>query len=201
MRPVPLTTVAAVLDHALAQPPGLGAGRLVCIDGPAGSGKSTLGAAVAAGAAGRGAGSVHVLHTDDLLDGWAGLPVLGERLLGHVVAPLAVGRPARYRRYDWLAAAPAEEHLVAPMDLLVLEGVGAADPRLAAHRATLVWVEATDDVRLARGLARDGEELREQWLSWMRDEAVLFRRHRTRELADLRVDDVGRLAPARPRTS
>ena len=40
-------TVAAVLAHAAAQPPLLGEGRLVCVDGPAGSGKTTLAAAVA----------------------------------------------------------------------------------------------------------------------------------------------------------
>lgn len=201
MRQVPQATVATVLDHALAQPPRLGAGRLVCVDGPAGSGKTTLAAAVAAGGADRGPGGVHLLHTDDLLDGWEGLPTLGVRLRTRVVEPLASGRAARYRRYDWVAGAPAEEHVVAPMDLLVLEGVGTGDPALAAHRATLVWVEAPDDLRLARGLARDGEELRQRWQAWMQEETALFRRHRTRERADLWVDAVGRLVPAScPRT-
>ncbi len=68
---VPVETVAAVLDHALAQPARLGSGRLVCVDGPAGSGKSTLARAVAEAGQQR-VPSVHVIHTDDLLDGWRG---------------------------------------------------------------------------------------------------------------------------------
>ena len=124
---VPVETVAAVLDHALAQPARLGDGRLVCVDGPAGSGKSTLARAVAEAGQSR-VPSVHVIHTDDLLDGWRGLPGLGRRLFDDVVAPLAAGRPAQYRRYDWVAGAFAEEHVVAPMDLLVLDGVGTGHP-------------------------------------------------------------------------
>jgi hypothetical protein len=42
-------------------------------------------------------------------------------------------------------------------------------------------------VRLARGIARDGEDLRPEWLAWMVDEEVLFTDERTRERADLVV--------------
>ena len=58
-----------------------------------------------------------------------------------------------------------------------------------------MWVEAVDpDVRLARGLARDGEAMRPAWEQFMLDEADDFARNDTRARADLRVDEVGRLA-------
>jgi len=194
MSVVPDATVAAVLDHALAQPARLGAGRLVCVDGPAGSGKSTLARAVAEAGQQRVA-AVHLIHTDDLLNGWRGLPGLGRDLHDHVVEPLGAGHPATYRRFDWVADAYAEEHVIAPMDLLVLDGVGTGHPSLAPWRATLVWVEAVDpDVRMARGLARDGEAMRPAWEQFMLDEADDFARNDTRARADLRVDEVGRLA-------
>jgi cytidylate kinase len=193
----PRATATAVLDHALAQRPLLGGGRLVCIDGPSGSGKSTLAAAVAGLAENRGL-TAHVLHADDLLQGWTGLPALGPRLRNDVVGPLASGHPARYRRYDWEAEAFAEEHVVAPMDLLVLDGCGSGHPALASRRATLVWVEADDDLRLARALARDGDAVREPLLRWWADEARLFERYGIREQADFHADATGRLVDPPP---
>ena len=192
MDPVLRATATAVIDHALGRPPLLGGGRLVCIDGPAGSGKTTLAAAVVGVAAER-VDTVHLIHADDLLTGWGGLPGLGPRLRNYVVGPLASGHPARYRRYDWELEAPAEEHVVAPMDLLVLEGCGTGHRALRSRRATLVWVEAPESLRLARGLARDGEAVRGLWLDWMAQEPLVIGTGAQRRDVDLRVDGVGAL--------
>ena len=43
----PVDTAGAVLDLARSRPTSLGSGRLVCVDGPAGSGKTTLADAIA----------------------------------------------------------------------------------------------------------------------------------------------------------
>ena len=43
----PEAAATRVVQHTLARPPTLGAGRLVCVDGPAGSGKTSLADAVA----------------------------------------------------------------------------------------------------------------------------------------------------------
>lgn len=171
----------AVLDHVMARPPTLGEGRLVCIDGPAGSGKTTLAAAVAGLAVGAA-----VIHTDDLLEGWSGLPGLAASLEA-LLRPLATGRPGCWRRWDWLADGWAETREVAPTDLLVLEGVGSGATAYQELIGCLVWVEAPGPLRLARGLARDGERLRGEWQRWMLDEERLHARERTRERADLLV--------------
>lgn len=183
-----------VLERVQELPPRLGRTRLLCLDGPAGSGKSTLAGEVAALAARRGS-AVAVLHTDDLYEGWSGLGDLAERLAHDVVGPLAQDRPGRYRRWDWEASRWAEEHAVEPVDLLVLEGVGAGTPRLASWRSLLVWVEAPHEVRLRRGLERDGDAFAPHWEAWARDEQVVFARDRTREEADLLVDGTGARAP------
>lgn len=177
----PRATAGIVAERVLDAPPTLGTGRLVCIDGPAGSGKTTLAAAIADLTP-----HAHVVHCDELLEGWRGLPGLAgsvQRLLG----PLAIGEVGRWRRWDWLADGWAEWHAVAPGGLLVLEGVGSWSPAVAHLVGVLVWVEAAPDLRLERGLARDGAHMRPHWEQWRTDEEQLFARLRTREHADLVV--------------
>jgi hypothetical protein len=190
---VPDDTVTTVLAHALARPARLGATRLVCVDGPSGSGKTVLADAVAAEAATRGL-TVATLHADELLDGWDGLPDLPRRMRRLVLEPLAAGRPARYRRYDWHRGCFGDEHELPVVDLLLLDGVGSGSAVLAGWRSTLVWVASPDpEERLARALARDGEEIREQLLRWRTAEEEHFRASGLPARADLRVDGAGAL--------
>lgn len=192
-------TAQDVVRRTLAAPPTLGDGRLVCLDGPAGSGKTTLAAAVAAEAP--PGMSVQVVHLDDVYPGWSGLEEGVARIATGLVAPLARGESGGYRRYDWVAGREAEWHDVAPTDLLVLEGVGAGSLDYAEHITTLVWVEAPRDLRLERALTRDlelhdppggRESLRASLAAWMADEDALHARHRTRERADVLVPGVTR---------
>lgn len=184
----PSDVAETLLHRARALPATLGAGRLVCIDGPAGSGKTTLAATVAelAGAP--------VVHMDALYDGWAGLPHVGDQL-DSLLLPLAEHRTGHYLRYDWDLERYVETVAVEPAPLLVLEGVGSGARAHARLCTVLVWVEAPEDLRLARGLARDGAELEEHWRRWMRYEAEHFAREDTRERADLVVDGAGHVAP------
>jgi uridine kinase len=178
-----------VLWTSLMKQPTLRESRLVCVDGHAGSGKSTLGEAVRDLAA--ETGTSELVHLDDLLDGWDDLPQVAETLHRDVLAPLTEGRAGRYRRYDWHHARFAEELVVEPVDLLVVEGVGSGASAYSSLVTTLVWVDAPADLRLERGIARDGEALRPQWLRWMSAEDALFGRERTRERADVIVDGTG----------
>lgn len=182
----PAALPALVVRRTLDRPPTLGRSRLICIDGPAGSGKTTLADAVVTAADAHG--STALVHMDDQLDGWEGLPDALPRVARDLLGPLRKSRPGHYRRYDWVAERFAETHVVEPVDLVVLEGVGSGSSLWARAITTLVWVEAPADLRLARGLARDGEEVREQFVAWMAQEEVLHARERTRARADLLVD-------------
>jgi uridine kinase len=186
-----------VVRRALAAPARLGTGRLLCIDGPAGSGKTTLAGEVAAAA--RAEVSVAVVHLDDVYPGWDGLAEGVRRAGAELLAPLAAGRPGRYRRYDWVAGTEGEWCPVDPVELLVLEGVGAGAAG-RDHASALVWVQAPADVRLARGLERDlalpgqpsdRDELSRNWERWMADEEALHAQDGTRERADVVVDVEG----------
>jgi len=171
-----------ILDLVRSRPATLGRGRLVSIDGPAGAGKTTLADKVAALAPG-----ARVIHMDDLYEGWDGLPGVGRQMAG-LLRPLADRLPGSYRRYDWHAGAFAETVTVEPIDLLVLEGVGSGCRMHDDLIGLLVWVEAPYDLRMRRGIDRDGEDFAPHWRAWAEDEQVVFAHHRTRQRADLVVD-------------
>jgi uridine kinase len=193
-RPAPArhagSVAARIVASVLELPPTLGTGRLVCVDGPAGSGKTTLAAALDRGfrdALAPG-GRVRVVHMDDVYDGWAGLTSGMATVAGSIVGPLRAGRPGGYRRYDWHRATFAERVVVEPGDVLVVEGVGSGGSAYDDVITCLVWVDTPSDVRLSRGLARDGEQLRAHWSTWRTREDAMFARERTRERADLVVE-------------
>ncbi|MFF0769146.1 uridine kinase [Nonomuraea wenchangensis] len=163
-------------------PPSCGPVRLVAVDGPAGSGKTTF--------AGRLAGALacQVVHSDDFPVPWEEGPGgWFHALEEQVLRPLRDGRPGGFRRYDWVRGGYAEQVAVPPAPVLVVEGVGTARASAAHLVAYTVWVEAAEPVRLARVLERDGPELAPRWREWFAAEREWFAADGTRERADLVV--------------
>jgi energy-coupling factor transporter ATP-binding protein EcfA2 len=166
--PPPLTAFVALAERVRAARPRLGDTRLVCVDGPAGSGKTTF-AERLAGALGP---DTVVLHMDDVYAGWT-LDGAVARLTAGVLRPLSEGRPGAVHRYDWAAGRFSPEPTSVPVD---------------PWTTLRIWVEAPAELRLRRGLERDGAVLEPEWRAWQRTEAAEFAREDTRARADLRVD-------------
>ena len=175
------SNAAQVLELARSREPTLARGRLICVDGPAGSGKTTLAAEVAE------LSGAPVLHMDDMFEGWGGLPRITDQLES-LLRPLAGGRAGTYRRWDWPGNAWAETIIVPPAPLLVLEGVGSGAAQVADVITVLAWVEVPYELRMERGLERGGVGVAENWRQWAVDEQELFARERTRERADVVLD-------------
>ena len=77
----------------------------------------------------------------------------------------------------------------------MLEGVGSGTRAHADLGTVLVWVDAPHDLRMTRGIDRDGEAFRVQWEAWAESEQVVFEREGTRSRADVRVDGTGVAEP------
>jgi uridine kinase len=174
----------AAADLVLGRAAGPSGVRVLAVDGPSGSGKTTLAGSVAAVLRGRGVRTAEV-HMDDLYPGWDGLAEAVGLVTEQVLEPLASGRPAAFRRWDWVAHAWAERVPVPAAAAVVVEGVGCGSRPCAPHLTALVWVEADDDERMRRGIERDGEAYRPHWERWAVQERALFAAEGTRGRADL----------------
>jgi uridine kinase len=187
----PLTTSSpsgddadALLSAALSGHPLLGSTRLICIDGPAGSGKTTLAGKLALAAAGRGL-TVSVVHMDDVYAGWDGLAAGIANIGRWLLEPLRRDERGGYHRYDWAAGRYAAWHAVSPGGLLVLEGVGAAAAQVDGLASLRVWVELPLQERTARWRARD-RDLADPFIDdWQAAEQAYFHADRTRQRADV----------------
>lgn len=192
VRRVQGSAVQRIVARLLARGPRLGSTSLVCVDGPAGSGKTTLARRLAEHLT--SPRTVAVVHMDDLYDGWDALvggraSALTARVAEDLLAPLSAGRPGSHLRYDWPTGAFADVHRVAPVDVLVVEGCASAQSSWAAATTVAVWVEVPRGLRTRRWLARDDDpRAAEQCRAWQRDEDAWFAADGTRARADVLVD-------------
>jgi uridine kinase len=184
---VTVETFADLAGRVLAASPRLGPVRLVAVDGPAGAGKTTFAGRLARALREAGA-RVEEVHVDDLLDGWGDMITYWPRFEKGVLDQLRDGRPGSYPRYDWYRGRFGPDVAVPVPDVLVFEGVTSARAAVRGYLSLAVFVTAPRDLRLARGLERDGEAQQEHWLRWMTDEEAHFAVDRTDEHVDLIVD-------------
>ena len=155
----------------------------VGIGGHGGSGKSTLARAIAGSRTGA---DVQIVPTDSFWDGTQfDLP----RLRTQVLDCLLRGETAVYDEWDWHAKRLIERRSVAPTGIIVIEGVCALHQMFRDDLDVRIWVDATRDLRLARGVARDGEAMRSTWTDvWMPSEEAYVARDNPAAVAQFIFD-------------
>jgi uridine kinase len=175
---------------------------LIGIDGPGGSGKSSFAHALA-----RRRNDVTIVEMDDFfLPSSARVPgdprakPIGadfdwQRLRDQVLLPLGEDHPGWYQRYDWEQDHLAEWHTIPVGGVVVVEGVySTRDEYYPAHYDFTIWLECAPQIRLARGLARNGESIREIWeQDWMVAEDLYIASQHPNLRADLIVDSSGQV--------
>jgi uridine kinase len=151
---------------------------VIAIDGLGGAGKSTLAERLS-----DLLGGVPIVHTDDFAS-WDNPVDWWPELLRVVLEPLARGEAATYVPNDW-GGPPKERVTIEPGGVVIVEGVTSSREAFRPYLALSIWVETPAELRLARGLERDGEAMRDQWLQWMAVEDEYVERERPHEHADV----------------
>jgi uridine kinase len=187
------TGIITVLSAAIQERKRRGCTTLVAIDGPGGSGKTSLANALA----GQN-GAIAVISVDDFHlpksspvpppDGFGQITKDFDlqKLHQQVLRPLRDEQPANYQRYDWVTGILAEWHTVTPGQTVIVEGIYSLAPGLRQSYDLSVWIDCPRSLRLARGLARDGERARETWTrQCMPAEERYIRSFAPRQAADI----------------
>lgn len=179
-------TFAGLAAYTSKLPPRLGDVRLVAVDGPSGAGKTWFALRLAKEL------DAPVVHTDDLVDGWDRQFTFWDRLEEQVLGPLRRGQTATYQRYQWHRRAfdPVPVRLD-PAPVVIVEGFSSARRAIRPELSLAVFVVAPAPLRLARALARDGDDsvaFRAYLERWRVAEDRHFAEDRTAEHADLVVD-------------
>jgi hypothetical protein len=179
--PVSSHDLEQLLARIEVAPARCGSVKIICVDGPAGSGKTTLAGHLAE------ALTAPVVHLDDLYQGWSqGLgPDLAGRVDAWLVTPWQHGLPGMHLRYDWERGRFVEWVSVPAAPVVILEGCGSAGSGIRERAGLVIWVSVPQPLRLARGLARDGAHLRADWLAWQGREDAHFAADATQDAADV----------------
>jgi uridine kinase len=149
--------------------------KIVTIDGPAGSGKTTL-ANELAGELMTSTGIISVVHMDELYEGWD--DALGQKLFDRIEAwiltPIRNGLNPKFLKYDWHQGKYANWSELPLTPVFIIEGVGSGHTALRKFVSQAIWVEADDDLLLDRVVQRDGEGVRDEMLIWKDRERAYF---------------------------
>ena len=156
---------------------------LIAIDGRAGAGKTTLAASFFEELSSDK--TVAVIHMDDLYDGWEN--ALSERLtqtLESIVKSHQNKVAFEIDIFNWQSMSFDSKRLLNPVDILILEGVGAGQKIVRDAGATLYWLDIDAEVGIQRVLNRDGNQIASQMKQWQIAQEIHFLRDKTRENAE-----------------
>lgn len=170
--------------------------RIVAIDGGGGAGKTTFARRLQ-----RAIPGSHIVKIDDFYrPPQLRVPLESTRVINpnidwdrfrvSVLEAVRGNREIRYQLYDFARGTLSGEFVTVPPDAtIIVEGVWSLQDALVGYYDYRIWLDAPADVRLERGIARDGEKLRQVWEDeWIPIDEHYRRTSQPQLRADLVVD-------------
>lgn len=109
-----------------------------------------------------------------------------QRLLKEVLEPLKENRTALFQIYNWDTDRIDSKKTIQPGGIVIVEGVYAIREELSEFYTLKIWIDVPKEIRVKRGLARDGEEARSRWFDdWIPMEDRYVAVQKPHELADI----------------
>jgi uridine kinase len=162
-------------------------GQIIAIDGPAGSGKTTLANKLATDIA-----NVEVIHVDDLYQGWSDAfsTRLTASVISQILLPISQKIDFNYEIYDWQKNVFYKSKNVPKDKIYILEGVGAAQTQFRPYLSKIIWLNISDEIGLSRVLQRDGAGILSPMQQFQQEQKQHFARDLTEKAADFSYEGV-----------
>ena len=160
---------------------------VITIDGPAGSGKTTLAKELSSAL-----DSCYTIHMDDLYEGWDSTltPELTKKLQA-ILKSVNTENRIRFVPFNWLQNnfSPKVE-LPAPK-YLIIEGVGSGQIAIRDYVSLSLWIEVLPDIGLERVIKRDGPAVAQFMPAFIVAQDIHFEKEATKNSADYRLSGQG----------
>jgi uridine kinase len=160
---------------------------VITIDGPAGSGKTTLAKELSSVL-----DSCYTIHMDDLYEGWdSTLNLKLTDKLKTILSCLMNENRIRFTPFDWLESKFGSQVDVAAPKYLMIEGVGSGQIAIRDFVSLSLWIEVFPDLGLERVIKRDGPSVAEFMPAFIVAQNAHFEKEDTRKSADYRLSGQG----------
>ena len=159
--------------------------KIVVIDGPAGSGKTTLAKSLSGLLE-----NCPIIHMDEIYEGWENAlsPKTSQDLVEWIINPLLEDKSIEYLKYDWHLEQRIEKVVINNSKVMITEGVGASVSEISKHACLKLWIEVNEETGINRVLTRDGLQIQEQMKKWQSQESKFFIENNSKENSDIWID-------------
>ena len=162
-------------------------GQIIAIDGPAGSGKTTLAKKLQLDIS-----EVEIIHLDDLYHGWSDAfsPRLTASIINQILIPISNGNEFVFDIYDWRSNKFSKSKIIPAGKIYILEGVSAGQRQFRKYLSKILWLNIADKEGLARVINRDGAEILAQMQEFQKAQKLHFASELTENAADFHYEGV-----------
>jgi uridine kinase len=159
--------------------------KIIVIDGPAGSGKTTLAKSLSGLLE-----NCPIIHMDEIYEGWENAlsPKTFKDLVEWIINPLLENKFIEYIKYDWNLEQRIEKVVINNSKIIIIEGVGSSSFEISKHASLKLWIEVNKETGINRVLTRDGQQIQEQMKKWQSQESKFFIENNSKENSDIWID-------------
>jgi Ni2+-binding GTPase involved in maturation of urease and hydrogenase len=156
---------------------------VITIDGPAGSGKTTLAKELSASL-----DSCYTIHMDDLYEGWDSTLTSGlTRKLTAIYSGVQRENRIRYAPFNWLESKLDSRVDASAPKYLIIEGVGSGQSATRDFISLALWIEVSPGLGLERVIKRDGPGVAQFMPAFIVAQNSHFEKEATKKSADYRL--------------
>ena len=160
---------------------------VITIDGPAGSGKTTLAKELSSAL-----DSCYTIHMDDLYEGWDSTltPNLTKKLQ-RILEYVKMESRIQFVPFDWLESNFSPQVELPTPKYLIIEGVGSGQSAIRDFISLSLWIEVLPDIGLERVIKRDGPAVAQFMPAFIVAQNAHFEKEATKKSADYRLSGQG----------